>query len=60
MCDQYDHRGCEIVDGRDMIIDSLVEGIADLKSEIVEDLTTKYDNDPTWTLQKIIEKWVAK
>ena len=25
--------------------------------EFLDDLTNKYDNDPNWTLNKIIKKW---
>ena len=34
--------------------------IEDIMDEIIDDLTTKYDNDPTWTLQKIIDKWTVR
>ena len=28
--------------------------------EILNDLTTKYDNNPKWTLKKIINKWTKR
>ena len=33
---------------------------AELMDEFLDDLTTKYDNDPTWTLNKIIKKWEVR
>ena len=36
MCDQYDNRGCEVVDEKDMVIDNLESEIDTLNARIRE------------------------
>jgi len=65
MCDQLDGRGCEIVDELYLVITNLEMTIADLKSEIVEDLCSlnkwpvslPYSFEPLNILKK---KWEVK
>ena len=42
MCDELDNRGCEVVDELYLAIANLEMTIADLKSEIVEDLNINF------------------
>ena len=41
MCDQYDNRGCEIVDERDNIIASLEDRVDELEEKLTMVITTK-------------------
>jgi len=64
MCDQYDNRGCEVVDELTLVITNLEMTIADLKKEVVEDLKILLDND--WydfnmdEITDLIKKWEVK
>ena len=64
MCDQYDRRGCEIVDELHLEITNLEMIIADLKKDIVSDLKginfsmkrgTQYIN-----IDGTVKKWEVK
>ena len=65
MCDQLDRRGCEIVDELHLEITNLEMTIADLKSEIVEDLersplNASHIEAHESYMMKLSEKWEAK
>ena len=63
MCDQYNNRGCEVVDELHLEITNLEMTIADLKQEIVEDLKElgiKLGIDMDRRYHKLIKKWEAK
>lgn len=62
MCDQYNNRGCEVVDELYLEITNLEMSIADLKVEFVEDLKEidVNDGEEPNDITELIEKWMAK
>ena len=63
MCDQYNNRGCEVVDELHLEITNLEMTIADLKVDIMKDLnecrSDIYDTNNS-IIDKKIKKWEAK